>query len=365
LGQTERDLEALARRARRLGLPPPELRDTGRRERSSGVEYAHMVLVGETLQLAGWRLIAELRHGSGGTEVCPLADAEFDLEPWQEAPPRCEHCGVRRTRNTTYLIEHSSSARLAQVGSSCLADFTGRDPARVLRQASYLGRAHDLLGAAVAPRPPVDEESSGAIALSEYLSHAALLARLRGFTPIARPDEAHRATAELALENLRAAQGLGKPALAPERFDRERAGRALAWVRSELAKREKLSDYERKLVAVCSRERLRPHEVGLAASVLLAHEREAPVGPVGERVVVEAALLERVSPARQTRFGATFAHTFRDGLGRRIAWFATALKLAEGERYRLSGTVRRHDHFRGEPVTVLTRCRAEAIRADR
>lgn len=363
LAEAHEAVDALARRAGRLGLSPLELHDTGRRERDpAGVEYAHIVLAGEAPRLGGWRLVAELRHTPGATEARPLGEAEVDLDPWRSAPPRCEHCGVRRARKQTYLVQHAASGRLAQVGSSCLADFTGHDPGAALRRASHLARARALLDAEPARPAPAEEEASGAIGLREYLAHAAALARIHGFVPIARSGE-RRPTAELALESLRGAQGVGAPLITPADEDHARAERAIAWARSELSAREGLSDYERELVAVCSHERLRPHEVGLAASLLFAHARATPLGAPGERIEVEA-LLERVSPTRRGRFPA-FAHAFRDALGRRLTWFASSLKLAEGERYRLSATVCRHERFRGEPATVLTHCRAEVIRADR
>ena len=39
-----------------------------------------------------------------------------------------------------------------------------------------------------------------------------------------------------------------------------------------------------------------------------------------------------------------------------MAWFASSEALEEGRRYRLRGTVKRHEEYRGKPRTVLTRC---------
>jgi hypothetical protein len=89
------------------------------------------------------------------------------------------------------------------------------------------------------------------------------------------------------------------------------------------------------------------------------------LGPVGARVEakVEVKALRAVG---HNRFGDVVWHGMRDERDRWVSWFASGgRRLRRGRRYRLRGTVRRYGEWRGRPVTVLTRCRAESISADR
>lgn len=149
-----------------------------------------------------------------------------------------------------------------------------------------------------------------------------------------------------------------------EAGDRERARAALAWVRGTLARKRDAGTTRNGGWSRCSPAAVGRRELALAASALLVHERaqrpeSGPLGAPGERVEVEQALLERVRPGPETRFGPSFAHRFRDQAGCRLVWFAVGRQLVPGERYRLRATVKRHDSYRGEAVTVLTRCRCE------
>jgi hypothetical protein len=90
-------------------------------------------------------------------------------------------------------------------------------------------------------------------------------------------------------------------------------------------------------------------------------KKGAFLGPVGARVEakVEVKALRAVG---RNRFGDVVWHGMRDERERWVSWFASGgRRLRRGTRYRLRGTVRRHGEWRGRPVTVLTRCRAESI----
>src|SRR3546814_18345978 len=47
-------------------------------------------------------------------------------------PVRCDHCKTKRQRRLAYLLKDAETSEVLQVGSSCLQDFTGVDPAAVL-----------------------------------------------------------------------------------------------------------------------------------------------------------------------------------------------------------------------------------------
>lgn len=74
----------------------------------------------------GWELVAALDHRPGGNvlrRVPTPSPAPLDAA-WLSAAPICEHCGTRRHRGTTYLVRELATGRVAQVGSTCVMDFT-------------------------------------------------------------------------------------------------------------------------------------------------------------------------------------------------------------------------------------------------
>jgi hypothetical protein len=199
------------------------------------------------------------------------------------------------------------------------------------------------------------------------VAHVAAVARRHGFTPASQAHPERPATAEFAAENLEASP-LGE-SVPVEAGDRERARTVLAWVHGTLARERRRSNYYRQLMEVLGGG-LKRGELALAASALLAYERQrrpesGPLGAPGARVDVEQALLERVRPGPETRFGLSFAHSFRDQQGRRLVWFAVGRQLVPGERYGLRATVKRHGSQRGETVTVHSRCRCGWLARER
>ena len=130
-----RSLEALSRRGKRLGTGAIELR-----ERYGQVEVE---IRGVAPILGGYRVAATLHHEGGETTMEPVPGEEALLSSrWRDAEPWCGHCAVRRRRHVTYLLRGEEG--VTQVGSSCLADFTGeRDPVRAARQAQLLTQAEE------------------------------------------------------------------------------------------------------------------------------------------------------------------------------------------------------------------------------
>ena len=201
LEHLQRRIQALGRRARRIGVEPVRLIDTGERNASG---QALVLLSGRAPVLAGWTLAAILDHRDGYATVRPVGEQGDGLAAGAFAAASCEHCGLRRR------AELLAAAR------------------------AELDRAGTL---AIAP----DDAATSA---EESAAHAAHVVRIHGFTSRERARRTSRpATAALALQSLRNTPG------APERADRALADGALGWARALLAARRDLSPFERDAVA--------------------------------------------------------------------------------------------------------------------
>jgi hypothetical protein len=342
-------IDRLRRRAERLGLSPPELIETGERRDQDGPELCLVELRGALPRLAGWRAVAELHHDEAGTRVEVVPGEALPAGDWQDAPPRCDHCGLRRRRRTTVLLRHRSGD-VAQVGTGCLEDFTGeRD---LLASASLRSVLEEASGPGIA-RDDLPEPTMG-----DFLTAVAADARERGFVAKADASDPTESTAERAARRL----GNGGESSAA---DRKLADDVERWVLRELAETPELSAYEARLVSVFRRsERVGERDAAIVASAWLSYERAQQrgawgryAGDVGQTVEVEVSVRKVRRAERESRWGPVVWHALRDENGLSLSWFAVGKRLEEGARYRLRGRVRRHESFRGQAVTVLERCR--------
>ena len=139
LEHLQRRIQALGRRARRIGVEPVRLIDTGERDASG---HALVLLSGRAPVLAGWTLAAIVDHRDGHATVRPVGEQGERLAAGAFAAASCEHCGLRRRRTRTYVVVHADSGEVRQVGSGCLRDFLGGpDPERACRRAELLAAA--------------------------------------------------------------------------------------------------------------------------------------------------------------------------------------------------------------------------------
>jgi hypothetical protein len=164
-------------------------------------------------------------------------------------------------------------------------------------------------------------------------------------------------SAELAYRRMR----LSAP-LPPEA--RETAKLALGWAREELAGRTGLTDYEVRLAAICSRERIFREETNLVGSLLpywnvarVASECSRPFGVEGSRYHFDR-LYHLVTQLRATRYGVQRQHVMIDPCANAFFWF-TANDAPVGEVLEGRGTVHSYRLIAGRIVTRLTRCRLD------
>ena len=214
----------------------------------------------EVASAGSWTLIATLRHRPGHPTSIRLArpGERINTEAWSRSEGWCEHCRTRRARRTTYLLRHEDG-RLAQVGSSCLAEFTG-EPVRVRRAQAALRRPTRRI-APGRPRAAAEYVETGA-----FLAHVAQTVLDSGFTPSStssrrRPATWRQAAAALDLERATSAGAW------------RHAEDALEWARHGLACQRQLDGFERRLVVVLSQDRLTRRELPTAAAGIHAYHQ--------------------------------------------------------------------------------------------
>jgi hypothetical protein len=352
LEHLQRGIQALGRRARRIGVEPVRLIDTGERDASGN---ALVLLSGRAPVLAGWTLAAIVDHRDGHTKMRPVGEQGDRLAAGAFAAASCEHCGLRRRRTRTYVVVHADSGEVHQVGSGCLQDFLGGpDPARACRRAELLAAARAELDRAGTLTIGPDGASTS---VEEFAAHAAHVVRIHGFTSRERARRTSRpATADLAL------QSVGDTPGAPDSADRALADGALGWARELLAARRDLSPFERNAVAAVNSGSIQTRrDRGLVCALIAVYRqrraRSRHLAHLGARIEVTV-LVERVLTQRSERHGTVRRCELIDADANRLVWWQTAgAPLHHGEVVTLTGRVQHHTRFGASAVTVLSHCR--------
>lgn len=88
------------------------------------------------IRMGNWQVVGKLERESGADAFAYVCNDEPDtvsaITRYRDSEPVCEHCRVKRRRNDYYVVRDSETRTFKQVGSSCLKDFTGIDPAAAL-----------------------------------------------------------------------------------------------------------------------------------------------------------------------------------------------------------------------------------------
>lgn len=209
-----------------------------------------------------WCLIATLRHRPGRPTAVELTQGmeRIDVEAWSRSEGWCEHCRTRRTRRITYLLRRRNGA-LAQIGSTCLAEFIGHpEPMRILRPSSRLRSPHEL------HHHLERRTASDYIDARAYLAHVAQAVFDGGFVSTAAATRSTPATWSHALATLDVARS-------PSARARRRALQTVEWVREELNSRPTIDDFDRRLVEVLAQDRLTLRELPTAAAGVYAYHQ--------------------------------------------------------------------------------------------
>jgi hypothetical protein len=389
-------IDALARRAKRLGLEAPALligerydrvvknQDTGLVRRV--YPMVKVQISGAAPKIAGWSFGATLDHD--GEETIIRAIKEEYPKAYRTVGPVCEHCKVNRRRSETFLLQHDDGS-WKQVGRSCLKDFLGhQSPAQLAAMAELLAEAF-----ASGDMDDFDYGGGGGHslpAIEDFLAYVALAIRLEGWRSrkAAREYEEKSgsmarvsATADLAIRWMNRPPP-GETFPKPNEEDYAMSAASLAWAR---AITDDASEFDVNLRAASKRLGVADKNAGITAYIVAGYQREIGrkleqekraampesqfLGEVGMRFgagkgkkAIPALLVtcEHVT-AIESDFGTTHLHHFVDDKGNRVKWFSSRECLEANKRYWLAGTVKKHEEWKGQKQTTLSRCDAREV----
>lgn len=375
-GFTKR-IEALARRAEKLGCEPPTYEVSppyGRKTEGGGVEaVVDVTVTGARPRFEGWTFVAALERFDKGVLIRAVP-GESVPERYRdpETALECDHCRAIRGRKATYLVRHEGG-RWARVGSTCLKDFLGHNFPMGIAALTAAFSDLDVLGKGMGGGAP-------AFCLPTFLAHVACAVRTAGWVSRKEAYDTNRcSTADAVLIDFdRRAKGF-EPGFVPTEADRAEAEAAIAWAVAV----EPENDYLHNCRIVAESAIATDRTAGIAASIVAAAARargeevrkrvasdlaatSRHFGEVGKRETWEADCIGHFTS--EGFYGTTHIYKFVVG-GNAATWFSSKMieGLAEGGHYWLTGSVKKHGEYKGTAETHLTRCKVatEAPKAKR
>lgn len=287
------------------------------------------------IKLGDWRVVAQVEAFQGANLVFSVAWSDSDaqqLERFHDCPIECEHCKTHRQRKVSYVLQ--SETELKQVGSSCLEDFTGIDPAAAL----FMAKMYDFVKVVDCS----DDFESGsydgkasAFATQEFLARVLFLTEKYGFISATRAkDDGVVATYETAWRLESVIQR--DPTIGDEYWGktsrlREAAKEITDWYEAKVPS----DSFERNLKLILSATDLmmdRKHLAFAAAAIpsFFRHKKKllddavsltkpsAHVGVKGDKLVAPVTL-DGLFPY-ETQFGLQYRVNMRDMEGNRLSW---------------------------------------------
>lgn len=372
--ELEKRIKQLNKRAAKIGARPVEIvvldRFLKKVNEKLSFPYVRFRIEGEPPKVHGYKFLGTIDFATSSKPILrsvPGGDEEIP-KSYRQATPTCDHCGKIRSRNEIFILKDQSNNYI-QVGRNCLKDFLGHDPRNIAIAVRWLAEIQDYVEDLEEKEPSFGGGGGQWFFTIEiFLQLVAAAIRKYGWVSrsMSREYDDKIATATEALDELFAPQH--KQTLHPTKEDKELAKNALDWCRNVLAQKDDLSNYEYNLVAVCEQDDIAPKNAGIAASLIVAYKRHMEEeikrkqqseqsewqGVIGEKIERTVTVIKRSEYG--SKYGVVGIHNMQDDEGNRYTWFASSSNwLEQGKKYRILGTVKKHDDFKGLKVTVLTR----------
>ena len=380
VADVERKIDALNRRARKLGLPGVTM------EKGEEFEATHelgcdccdglradswtpVTVSGEAVRIDGWQLVAVLDHGVGEKSIIRGVPGTELPERYRDAKPVCGHCGYVRRRTDTFILEKDGEYK--QVGRTCLGDYLGGNTAQaIVAYAAWISQIGKVLLFGSEPNEERGREEAR-WDLVGFLTYTAAEIKANGWISRSQVKDENiegLATADCVLTTLFSRtyrEGAERQITVEMNCEAEVAVNWAAEVEAD-------NDYLHNIRVLAEAGWTNSRNAGYAASILPAYRREVEreiknrleversvdvghFGEPGERVrgvVVMVASLREIAG----NYGPTTIVGMRTKEGHNLKWFASGCpNIDRGESYRVDLTVKDHGSYQGVFETRVNR----------
>lgn len=367
----------LNKRAAKIGVAPITVELTGNSRRDEAdFPYVcimlEIIMKGETPKYEGWKLLAVLQHDPNlDANIVKTVPGETIPQDYRTRPGVCDHCGYKRIRKETFVVQHETDGEIKQVGRQCVADFLGHgDPRRFIKTWEWFEEASGWGMGFAGLR---DERE--AYSLEVYLAMTNAVIRKFGWVSGAKSRETMAtSTATEVCTQLNPRDRADMRKYRPEDLvnylpeDTEYAKQVIEWAKGISGN---LSDYEHNIQVIANQEAVIRKTQGFAASMIMAYKRVHDVrverkvseyhGTVGDKV--NLTLTFKATYSFEGYYGPVHMHRFVDTeTGNIFIWPASRFTFfKEDALHTVKGTIKAHKDYKDIKQTILTRCKVEEV----
>ncbi len=346
------------------------------------IQMTEIVLEGDPPKIEGYELMGTLDHYSipGSVIVRTVPGQEIPQE-FHDREASCDHCNKIRRRVETFVLKETETGKHVAIGRQCVRDFIGYDVAALARFLERLRNFRESFS------DPDDERWYGSkipriFQRQEVLASTFGTIRVKGWRAksACNFEDGEIPTSYWVVEIYDPPSFIGRDAAEERRrheeflsdvsstrdADLERAELAMAW----LDEQESNNEYMHNLKVLREADGIPLNMFGFWCSLAAAYDRAM------DRLVIQKAerknrLNEWVGDIKERRefdvevisirhidgyYGVTTLHRMIDSKGRTLVWFAnTSSGMEQGEKYRIKGTIKKHDEFKDWKQTMLNR----------
>lgn len=346
------------------------------REKRPQIEMVEIEIKGEGPVIAGWKFLGVFDHVTlPGSVIVNTVPGEVIPPQFHNCEPICDHCGTKRRRNETFLMQEVATGDYKLVGRQCVRDFIGYDAKEVF---SFLKWVHKL-------EKELDEDdvwmSGGGrhhemFAAENVLAVTASIIAKYGWVSKSKADWDQTPTSGEVMYFYYPPVNNAKELEAWKKWKAELNIEDPKWTETAKAAREWLkeqtgdSEYMHNLHTIDENvnnavpTRLFGYWCSLVATYQRAMDtlREQAkkkrvnehVGEIKKRREFKVTL-DKLRTF-ESQWGYVYLHTFLDEEGHTLVWFASSEQDFDYEKeYTIKATVKKHDDYKGWAQTAVTR----------
>lgn len=401
----EETLTRLSKKLKRKNLPPIVVRSHTVRERVIGVpiDDAHPdILIKKTLidhiyeidipdesayiKNKGVEYVAKVEQTSGEENLIWMADESECL--WKEAVENygkgmipCDHCGRRINRTRGYVFKNGNG-KLICIGSTCVDEYFGIDVEKLLDMRSIIGEAIFAGGLDEETREMLRSYKSDLGLWRQFFAVARHLIKTEGYISKSKAEmgEARSSTASSTTSILGILNSARRSDLI-EKFEeqyRKELHDLDAWesfVRF-YENLEPVSNFEANMKTIVNT--MDVTRDGIMAYAVWKHYLETVIKPreeaakkarkpsewmgkEGERIETDVLVLKSIE--KEGGYGYNSCYYINKMItseGNLLTWFGSK-PMEEETECRIRATVKKHEEYRGEKITVVTRVMGKSV----
>lgn len=351
----------------------------------NGVKFSRRFILVEvegTAIVNGWQFLATIQHLSGG-KVITKADADIEIpNKFYSMDPICEHCNSKRARKDTYIVYNQETKEYKMVGKSCLREYTnGLSAELVASYFSYfeaLEDAENYFPAGYSSgQKYYDVRELLEVAVETVKHFGYVPSNCEGYTTKARcTDYFYYLVDGWAMTP--AVKEKIKLDLAACKFNHksDSVKSTAQDIMNFITNHEADSEYIRNLQAIVASHFVSARNFGLLISAVKAYDREVEKqkrdaakkaeqtklansstfqGAIGQKLTFVAESVKCLS-CIDGMYGYQYFWQMTDAAGNVYTW-STGSSLDPEKKYTVTGTVKKHEAYRGVQQTQLTRCK--------